>query len=70
MGIVSVGRSLVIRQWLLSGLVLALGAYGWAVLSGVESEASLIGGDGGTRVVAAIQAGQWGLRSARALPRA
>ena len=47
MGIVSVGRSLVIRQGLLSGLVLALGAYGWTVLSGVEGEASLVGGDAG-----------------------
>ncbi len=61
MGIVSVGRSLVIRQWLLSGLVLALGAYGWTVLSGVGGEASSVGGDAGARLAGAIQTGQWSL---------
>ena len=67
MGIVSIGRSLVIRQWLLSGLVLALGAYGWTVLSGIEGEASLVQGDAGMRIANAIHAGQWSLVIAAAL---
>ncbi len=66
MGIVSVGRSLVIRQWLLSGLVLALGAYGWTVLSGVEGEASLVQGEAGARLAGALQTGQWSLALAAA----
>ncbi len=61
MGIVSVGRSLVMRQGLLSGLVLALGAYGWTVLSGIAGEVSLVSGEGGMRIAAALHAGQWSL---------
>ena len=61
MGIVSVGRSLVVRQWLVSGLVLGLGAYGWTLLAAIEGEASLLQGDAGMRIVGALHAGQWSL---------
>ena len=67
MGIISVGRSLVIRQWLLSGLVLALGAYGWSVLAGVGEEVSLIPGEAATRIAGAVRTGQWGLAIASLL---
>ena len=61
MSIVSVGRSLVVRQGLLSGLVLVLGAYGWTILSGIEDAAALIHGEAGARLVGTIQSGEWSL---------
>ena len=67
MSSVSVGRSLVLRQGLLSGLVLGLGGYGWILLSGVEGEASLVQGDAGSRIAGAIHVGQWSLAVAAVL---
>lgn len=67
MGKVSVGRSLIARQWLLIGLVLALGAYGWTLLSNVEGEASLVPGDVGASIVGAVRTGEWSLALASVL---